>query len=104
MFGISFTELSLICIVALLVFGPDKLPEVASKVGKFFGTFRKTSDKFRREFYNSVYVPAKDFEKNVESKLVAVKEDLTAKAKEVVSEPEKSDPPAKIEIKEDKGQ
>ena len=70
MFGISLTEGLLVCLVILLVFGPEKLPEFASKIGKLVGGFRKTSDRYRREFYNSFYAPAEDFKNrlNTETK------------------------------------
>jgi sec-independent protein translocase protein TatB len=58
MFGISFSELLLIGVVALLVFGPERLPEVLRMVGKLTGQLRKTSDQLRRELYSSVYQPA----------------------------------------------
>lgn len=58
MFGMSLGELMLIGVVALIVFGPEKLPEIARKLGKFTGELRKTSDGFRREFYNAVYKPS----------------------------------------------
>jgi sec-independent protein translocase protein TatB len=40
MFDVNIWELSVIGIVALLVFGPDKLPEVARTVGKWVGKAR----------------------------------------------------------------
>jgi Tat protein translocase TatB subunit len=60
MFGVSFPELMVVFLIALLVFGPDKLPELARTIGKFTGQFRRQSDSLRREFYNSVYKPAED--------------------------------------------
>lgn len=42
---ISFSELLLIAFVALIVFGPEQLPEVAKKMGRLFGkakAFRAT--------------------------------------------------------------
>ena len=44
----SFTHIAIVFIVALLVFGPEKLPEVARIVGKALGDFRKASTDFRR--------------------------------------------------------
>jgi len=40
MFDVNVWELSVIGIVALLVFGPDKLPEVARTVGRWVGKAR----------------------------------------------------------------
>ena len=34
-------ELIIIAIVALLLFGPDKLPKIAKKIGKAHGEFKK---------------------------------------------------------------
>jgi len=58
MFGFNFSELVVIAIVALVVFGPDKLPKVMSELGKWAGEFKKSSDSLRREFYNAAYKPA----------------------------------------------
>jgi len=42
MFGIGFTELLFISIIAILFLGPDKLPEAMVQIGKFFRTVKKT--------------------------------------------------------------
>lgn len=75
MFGVSFPELCVIFAVALLIFGPEKLPEIARTLGRLAAEFRKQSDAVRREFYNAVYVPAQDLTKDLketERKLRAV--------------------------------
>ncbi|MCL4079310.1 twin-arginine translocase TatA/TatE family subunit [Coriobacteriia bacterium Es71-Z0120] len=41
MFGISGTEFVLIAAVALLLFGPDKLPEIARTIGRFTAEFKR---------------------------------------------------------------
>jgi len=41
MFGIGWTELLVILVVALLVLGPTKLPEVARGLGKGLREFRR---------------------------------------------------------------
>lgn len=58
MFGLSFFEVFFIMVIALLVFGPEKLPEIAKSLGKLTGEVKKNTDALRREFYNSVYPPA----------------------------------------------
>ncbi len=61
MFGMSVFELMFVFVVALLVFGPDKLPELAKKCGKLSGEFKRHSDNFRREFYQAIYPPRDDW-------------------------------------------
>ena len=48
MFGnIGFPELIAILTIALLIFGPKKLPEVGRSIGKAIREFRKTSDEIK---------------------------------------------------------
>lgn len=44
MFGIGFQELLIIAIIALLIVGPKKLPDLAKTLGKGFSEFRKASE------------------------------------------------------------
>ena len=45
MFGISFSELLVIFLIILVVFGPERLPQIANTLGKALGEFnRKTND------------------------------------------------------------
>jgi TatA/E family protein of Tat protein translocase len=48
-FDISGGELLLILVVAFLVFGPGKIPEIARKVGKGMNEIRRASDEIKRE-------------------------------------------------------
>jgi sec-independent protein translocase protein TatA len=41
MFGIGFPELIVILVIALVVFGPGKLPEIGSSLGKGIRDFRR---------------------------------------------------------------
>ncbi len=70
MFGVSFAELLVVMVVALLVFGPEKLPEIASQLGKLSFKLKRASDSFRREFYNSVYTPLSDGESASNTKAI----------------------------------
>lgn len=42
-FNIGFPELIMILAVALIVFGPRKLPEVGRSIGRAMGEFRRAS-------------------------------------------------------------
>lgn len=41
MLDFSFSEIVLILVVAFVVFGPERLPEVANKLGKIIGSLRR---------------------------------------------------------------
>jgi len=47
MLDIGFQELIIIMVLALLVFGPEKLPELGRKLGRAMREFRRASDEFR---------------------------------------------------------
>ena len=49
-FGIGLPEMVLIGIVALLVFGPKKLPEIGRSLGKTIRSFQDASKEFESEF------------------------------------------------------
>jgi Tat protein translocase TatB subunit len=55
MFGtLGGPELFLIFAVALIVFGPRKLPEIGKSLGKMMAEFRKASNEFRSTIENEV--------------------------------------------------
>ncbi|MBE9006178.1 TatA/E family twin arginine-targeting protein translocase [Fortiea sp. LEGE XX443] len=49
-FGIGLPEMALIMMVALLIFGPKKLPEIGRSVGKAIRGFQEASNEFQNEF------------------------------------------------------
>ena len=57
MFNIGFPELLVIFGVALLALGPERLPDLARRLGKLTADLRRQTDSLRREFYNEVYKP-----------------------------------------------
>jgi Tat protein translocase TatB subunit len=63
MFNIGFPELILILVVALLVVGPSKLPELARSMGKAFGQFRRMADDVRDTIEQEVTIEEKGEEK-----------------------------------------
>jgi TatA/E family protein of Tat protein translocase len=48
-FDISGGELMVILLVAFLVFGPKRIPEIARKIGKGMNEIRRASDEIKRE-------------------------------------------------------
>jgi sec-independent protein translocase protein TatA len=47
MFGIGLPELVVILAVALIVLGPQRLPEVARMLGRAYGQLRRASEEFQ---------------------------------------------------------
>jgi sec-independent protein translocase protein TatB len=45
----SFQDSAVIFFIALLLFGPKKLPELARQLGKLMGEFRRASNEFRMQ-------------------------------------------------------
>jgi TatA/E family protein of Tat protein translocase len=48
------TELMVILVVALIVFGPRKLPQLSRSLGKSLSEFRRASDDFKRTWEREV--------------------------------------------------
>lgn len=53
MFGIGVPELLVIMVVALIVLGPSRLPEVAKMLGKAFAEFRRATSDLSDELNNA---------------------------------------------------
>jgi len=81
--GISITEIIVVFVVALILFGPEQLPAIARAIGKITGQVKKSSDALRREFYNSVYTPAPDLKREIAAEL----KDLRSLKAEVLAPP-----------------
>ncbi len=54
MFGVGFSEVIVIGVIALLVLGPDKLPAFARKAGKIWRELRSLGDDARQSLHQAV--------------------------------------------------
>ncbi|WP_425060544.1 Sec-independent protein translocase protein TatAd [Sporomusa carbonis] len=68
MFSFSMPELVLILIIALIVFGPGKLPEVGKAIGKGIQEFRRASSDITNGREEPVKVEAKSDTKQPDEK------------------------------------
>lgn len=57
MFNVGGAEFLVIALVALMVLGPDKLPEAARKAGNIAAELRRMSTGFRREMQDAFVDP-----------------------------------------------
>lgn len=68
-FGIGLPEMMLILVVALLVFGPKKLPEIGRSLGKALRGFQEASKEFESEFKREAEQIEKATQVSMEAKL-----------------------------------
>lgn len=91
--SIGTSELILIGLIALIVFGPRKLPELARMLGKAMNEFRRSTDEFKQtwekeiDFENEAINKANSnpsaeavvpYEKSIQSNSVSLKNEIVA--------------------------
>lgn len=54
LFGMGTPEILVIMVVALIIFGPGKLPEIGAQVGKAVRDFRRITKEMTSEFEGSI--------------------------------------------------
>lgn len=59
LFGISGFELVLILVFVLIVFGPDKLPELGRTIGRAMSTFKRAQEDMERVIRAEMYTSDK---------------------------------------------
>ena len=85
--GIGFPELILIFIIALMVFGPRRLPEIAAKVGKTVADLRNMSSGLLTEWQREIAVATRVEElEKTRQELDQIKQDLKQAQGEISAE------------------
>lgn len=62
MFGISGFELLIIAAFVVIIFGPDKLPDLARMAGKAMRSFKRAQEDMERVIKAEMYAPGQDNE------------------------------------------
>ena len=52
--GMSFSETIFLFFLALVIFGPKKLPEIARQVGKYLNEFKRASNEFKAQIEQEI--------------------------------------------------
>ena len=60
MFGLSGIEIFLILLFGFLIFGPDKLPQIAKTIGKAVRKFRSAQEEMNKVVKTEIYDPSSD--------------------------------------------
>lgn len=50
----SFSETIFLLLLALIIFGPKKLPEIARQIGKLLNDFKRTSNEFKSQIESEI--------------------------------------------------
>ena len=72
------TELLVVALVALIIFGPRKLPEIGRKMGRTLSEFKRASEDFKRTWEYEVETERTQVSTSVEPEAVVPRDSLTA--------------------------
>jgi len=82
MFGMGFSEILLIAVIAILFLGPDKLPEAMVQIAKFFKSFKSSINEAKSSIEQEVRMQdlkeeALEYKKKLEGAATSVKKQLS---------------------------
>ncbi len=80
MFGMSFGEIFIIAIIAILFLGPEKLPDAMVKVAKFFKSFKKSINEAKDTIEQEMHIA------ELKEEAITYKEQLENSVNEVKSD------------------
>lgn len=76
MFNLSGSEIVVILLLALIVLGPEKLPDAIRKFGRVYSEVRKISNGFQSEFKNAFDEPMRELRETAQMTRDAVMKPL----------------------------
>jgi len=90
MFGLGIPELLVIFVIALVVFGPKRLPDLGRSIGRAMAEFKKASQEFQDSMQNEM----KEVEKAAQvDELKKIGQDAAQAVQEPLTEPKKETGP-----------
>ncbi len=102
MFGLGLPEILVIFVIALIVFGPKKLPDLGRSIGRAMAEFKKASD----EFQETVKAEMKEVEKTVQvDEIKKIGQDINLNSDDKAQQPSETAPVVQEQDKDkDKGE
>src|SRR5438270_10199830 len=52
--NLGFTEVAFLVLIALVLFGPRRLPEIAREMGRFMAEFKRASSDFQNQIHQEI--------------------------------------------------
>lgn len=103
----NFSELLILMVIALILFGPEDLPDIARAVGRIVYEVKKIAGEMTQEFQNVVEAPSNVLKKTLDETVNrtvpnnVTKEDTVVSSDSIVESTESADSPsAKVEEEE----
>jgi TatA/E family protein of Tat protein translocase len=93
--GIGTPELLFILVIALIFFGPRKLPQLARSMGKGLAEFRKASDDFKRTWEREVALESAKVDDNT---MLAAEQQSAYEAPESFNQPALETPNSELVV------
>jgi TatA/E family protein of Tat protein translocase len=72
------TELMVILVVALILFGPRKLPQLSRSLGKSLGEFKRASEEFKQTWEREVAMESVEKEREIERAMLPEENSILA--------------------------
>ena len=94
MFNLSGSEIVFLLLIALIVLGPEKLPEAVRKFGKAYAEFKKMSSGFQSELKTALDEPMREMRETAEAFKKAANFDFLDEPDEAVADEPATDQPA----------
>jgi sec-independent protein translocase protein TatB len=85
-FGMGWQEITVIAVVAIIIFGPDKLPELAGQAGKLLRDFRRMTQDMTGEFEKQTGVSVMELKQNVDKEIAGLKSEMAGTTASVTKE------------------
>lgn len=89
MFGIGYQEMFIVLVVALIIFGPSRLPELAGQVGRWVRDFRRMSSDLTGEF-EKTFAEVDEVKKSFKREMQSIQDEVEGVGKSARGELKKS--------------